>query len=121
PETQVLAVSRVPFSIGAADLDGNGWIDLVSASDNIGTSILYNQVGVFGNRTDLKGGGATIIAADFNMDGRKDLFVGPSHPLLFLQQTNGSFVKYGYDHIDYGGYGTIVADFNRDGRPDIFL
>src|SRR5204862_2737689 len=77
------------------------------------------------------GRGQGVLAADFNGDGRIDLYVANDlHPnLLFLNQGDGRFREAGAESgtaTDFmgkvqAGMGVDAADFNRDGRIDLFV
>jgi hypothetical protein len=125
------------FSAAVADFTGDGWPDLfISHHWHPGNLFLNNQNGTFGladasffssilDRHDCQ-------AADFNQDGRMDMFcsVGADRGTalkcngLFLQQADGTFVNVAYQWNigDSTGRGRhcAVLDANNDGYPDIF-
>ena len=93
-----------------------------------------------GNLTDIA---PQAILADLNKDGKKDIALQffclrnsengkpydgptPNKFIVFLQQSDGSFVNgtktlFGVEYVDLGGIAinSVVNDFNRDGYPDI--
>ncbi|MBI3866485.1 MAG: CRTAC1 family protein, partial [Planctomycetia bacterium] len=96
--------------------EGNGTFRDVSGETNVGAA---------------RGRGQGVVAADFNGDGRIDLYVANDlHPnLLFLNQGGGRFAESGVESgtaTDFmgkvqAGMGVDAADFNRDGRLDLFV
>lgn len=82
-----------------------------------------NQVGM--------GKGLGVVAADFNDDGRPDIYVGNDTVDNFLYMNRGEFqfeeigLLSGVARDDRGmangSMGIAVADFNRTGRPSIFV
>jgi FG-GAP-like repeat len=132
-------------SLAAADLTGNGKIDIVVAncgsgnfcSSSVGVVgvLLGNGNGTFQTAVTYSSGGygsASLAVADVNGDGKPDLLVanncadaacatGGSVSVL-LGNGDGTFqtaVPYGS-----GGYGAVsvaVADVNGDGKPDLVV
>lgn len=135
-------LKRVPFGPAdaairmaeAADLNGDGLLDIVAIDERRGVSIYFGQKdGTFssGNGTALDGGGATPYALslrDLNGDGRIDIVVGnveaPS-TIYFNDSSAPRSVLIGhYTTIHFGDnkgtvYGFAIADLDGDGLPDI--
>jgi hypothetical protein len=126
------------------DYDGDGWIDLFAvnsyadrdvnrweAAGGLPRSALYrNERGHFtevGERAHaalaVKGQGC--VAADFNGDGRTDLYVTTaSYDQLLWNNGNGTFTEgaRAAGIRTYGWHaGAAVADVNRDGRTDLYV
>ena len=128
------------FSVSTLDFDDDGWTDIYVACDST-ASILYhnNRDGTF---TDVgvtagaafnedgreqAGMGSTI--ADFNGDGRPDIFktnFSDDTSTLYRNNGDGTFddvtTAAGLGlYTKYLGWGTMFFDFDNDGWPDLLL
>jgi hypothetical protein len=113
----------------AADLNGDGFPDLVTAnySGNTVSVLLGNGDGSFKPQVTYSTGPSSVPAAvavaDFNADGVPDLVTadeGSNKVSVLLGKGDGSFQQ----RIDYATNGSgprdvAVADFNRDGFADV--
>ncbi len=127
------------------DYDGDGWLDLYAVNSYSievdvarwkeqgglpRSALFHNVAGRFtdvsrgsGADLDLRGNGC--VAADFDGDGRTDLYVSAAgYDALLWNAGGGRFVEgaraAGIDA--YGWHtGAAVADVNEDGRPDLFV
>ncbi len=129
------------FTPNWADIDNDGWLDLLIVSDYGHSRIFLNkQDGTFSLDTrtvltDENGMGAAV--ADYDNDGDLDWFVssiydpngfpegwwGVSGNRLYQNQGDGSFADVttvAGVRIGYWGWGSVFADFNNDGHLDIF-
>ena len=126
------------------DYDNDGWLDLFVVNGygegDIGayaafgglprTALFRNVHGRFVNVTRASHAGRAVrgegcVAADFNGDGRTDLFLttAQSDELLW-NNGDGTFTEGARSHgvVSYGWHaGAAVADVNGDGRPDLFV
>jgi hypothetical protein len=76
----------------AADLNGDGRVDLAGSNANAASVMLGNGDGTFGAKTDFPIGMQTqaVAAGDFNSDGRVDLMVTLNTPQLSLALLTGT-------------------------------
>src|SRR4030095_7461674 len=113
----------------AADLNGDGRVDLAGAGANAVSVMLGNGDGTFRPKTDLPLGMQTqaIAAGDFNSDGKVDLVVTlntPQFSLALLTGTGtGSFNAPTFFSNTSGFDSPAIADtdLNRDGRVDLVV
>jgi FG-GAP-like repeat len=119
--------------IAAADLDGDGWDDLVLASGGR-VDVFRNERGVFHQVSEDWGVGdelpvgdrilSVVIAADFDNDGFQDLFVGAEFGQPLLLRGDGRRFTVVPDSGLHTAERTIsasVADFDGDGFLDLYL
>jgi len=113
----------------AADLDGDGRVDLAGSNANAASVMLGNGDGTFGPKTDFPIGMQTqaIAAGDFNSDGRMDLMVTlntPQFSLALLSGTGtGTFNAPTFFPNTSGFDSPAIAatDLNGDGRLDLVV
>jgi hypothetical protein len=126
-------VGNLPSAITAADLDGDGRVD-VALTDvgGMGGSVIVaraNAGGALGTWTSYPVGAwpLSIIAVDVNADGRADLVtannLGGSHDGVSVLLGNGSGAFAAQPGQAAGPYpmGIGVADFDRDGKLDLVI
>lgn len=136
--------TRWTMAIGAADFNGDGFVDLYMANDfgpddlylNVKGEKFVNQKGnIFGSigKDTYKGMNATI--GDFDRNGIQDVYISNvHHPLQAEGSLMWSFSKDGENFLpnikeqatNWGvlnehrfGWGANAADFNLDGWPDL--
>jgi hypothetical protein len=160
PGSEVAAAQDITWAIALVDLDQDGDLDVVSGNDNAG--ILQTAVdpvhgidrgflrwlendgsGSFTDRTaaaglDQAGDWMGLAFADFDHDGRMDLFgsntgdyfeqffglpipLGIQTTRWFLQQPGGTFADPGVGDLVATpfGWGTAALDYDNDGDTDL--
>jgi hypothetical protein len=128
------------FSVSTLDFDDDGWPDIYVACDSA-PSILYHNnrdgtftdiavmAGVAFNEDGREQAGMGTTVADYNGDGRLDIFktnFSDDTPTLYRNEGAGVFSDVTYSaglgrHTQYLGWGTMFFDFDNDGWPDLIL
>jgi len=128
------------FSVSTIDFDDDGWPDIYIACDSA-PSILYHNnhdgtftdvavmAGVAFNEDGREQAGMGSSIADYNGDGRLDIFktnFSDDTPTLYRNDGDGVFTDVTYAaglglHTQYLGWGTMFLDFDNDGWPDLIL
>lgn len=122
----------------SADLDGDGWTELLVASDSTPTLLFHNgHNGTFSEEGAERGvafssdgeeqAGMGLALGDFNCDGKLDLFkthFSDDSSGLYLNDGTGNFTDMSFRsgiaaETRYVSWGTGFADFNNNGWPDI--
>jgi hypothetical protein len=128
--TWTYPVGSLPRSIAAADLDGDGLLDLAVANSGSGdVSVLLNQTD--GTFRDAVSYPSQIIqstywfpylsSADFNGDGRTDLAIlsNPCMVAFLINQGRGTFKDPVTHSLPYWTDFLIAADLNGDMKTDL--
>ena len=115
--------------IVAADVNGDGKLDLVaiSSSDSTISILLGNGDGSFqspqGAQILTASAGPTYLSvADLNGDGKLDLVEtasGARNVSVFLGNGDGTFGAQQDYRVGRGPNSVVIADFNADGSPDL--
>lgn len=109
----------------AADLNGDGLLDIVVIDERTGPAILYGAAPLeFGAPEPLGERGPTpysLALADLNDDGRMDILVGyvESHPVAFFNDGAGGFTAVPFGDDLGVAYGFATGDIDEDGTIDI--
>lgn len=109
----------------AADLDGDGRIDIVTGDEAKGV-FLYRNAGkrAFDSETTLSGkpGTYSIAIGDLNRDGKPDIVVGYQNArgsIHFNQSSANQFHEISWNDGQGAVYGLAIGDLDGDGWPDI--
>ena len=128
------------MSVAVADADGDGFVDVFVANDQMRNFLFRNRGGRAFAETGVEAGVAYTedgvpvsgMGADFrdlDQDGRPDVFLtalsGDRFP-LFLNTAEGFFVPathrlgLGFATVAMSGWGTGAYDFDNDGQKELF-
>ena len=110
----------------AADLDGDGLLDLVAIDENVGTAIYFGQRNdTFSEAVrvaDARPAPYALLVADVNGDRKPDIIVGNIEAPSAVHFNDGSGKRFHTTRVgDNQGtvYGFAVSDLDRDGVMDI--
>jgi hypothetical protein len=120
-----------PISVAVADFSRDGKPDLAVANSEYTGDYNYSVSVLLGTGTGtfqpainypLGGGAGSVVAADFNRDGKPDLAVDAYPGLTILMgKGNGAFVE-PVNNLLQGPPGSVVTgDFNLDGKLDLAI
>jgi hypothetical protein len=125
-ELSLVSTARIPWDVAAADLTGDGLLDLAvnSANEDVIAVLAGDGSGVF-TELDRHAVGptpATVVAADLDLDGNVDL-VGPTLDGLSILYGNGDGSFGATVDLAQGVHASdvAVADLDVDGIPDLVV
>jgi hypothetical protein len=113
--------------VGIADLDGDGYDDIVTANRGGNNISLFrnNGNGTFAAPTNINTVGSqetAVMITDANNDGIQDAFVGcfgSSEMVLMLGDGNGGLVFSSRSNLTGTPWAIAVGDINGDGNADV--
>lgn len=116
-----------PQSVFAADLDGDGDMDMLSASSFDNKIAWYKNLdgqGNFGPQqiiSESYTGSASVFAADVDNDGNMDVLAAAGAKLLWFKNTDGlgNFGNAQEISAEIGAISIFAADFDNDGDMDV--
>jgi hypothetical protein len=118
-------VGSGPIDITAADLNGDGKLDVVTVNSNSASVLFGNGDGTLqpARPVALNGVAYSIAVADLNGDGKADLVVNASRFTSFVQvllgNGDGTFLtSASYTVARFPGI-VVTGDFDGDGKPDV--
>ncbi len=128
------------FTPLVADFDNDGWPDIYIACDSTPSLYFHNlkgerfeeigvQAGVAYNDEGREQAGMGVTAADFNHDGRFDIFktnFADDTPSFYRNQGDNNFTDATIEsglavNTRYLGWGTAALDIDNDGWKDLIL
>lgn len=126
------------MGVGAADYDGDGFVDIYIANDHMVNYMYHNEAGKGFKEVGIPSGVAfnqvgegtismAVDFADYNSDGNLDLFVSDDgYCSLYENQGNGIFTEMAYPSgiavaaAQHVGWSSSFIDYDNDGDVDIF-
>lgn len=121
------------WAMCTADLDKNGYLDIIAGSSSSLRLIMTNASGMMGSMITLSASNffvQNLTCGDFNNDGWIDLFACDDNAMNHIYLNNGtgvlseSFTTMNFDVTgtdDSGNYGSLFSDFDNDGDLDLYI
>jgi hypothetical protein len=114
-----------PNGLVAADLNGDGFVDLVVSNANGSALVFMNDgtgtLALSGSPIALTSSGGKVVTGDFNQDGKADvaIIVGGNALNVLLGNGDGTFQTPVSYALGNGPTGLVTADLNGDGTADL--
>jgi hypothetical protein len=129
------------FGAVATDIDNDGWLDLFVANDSVPNFLFHNrgngkfdeiglEAGVAYSADGAARSGMGVDAADYDQDGRQDLFVANFNRERFSIYRNRGGLNFsdeagstgiGVATLMYSGWGVRFFDYDLDGDMDLIV
>ena len=124
---QTLNIPGGPRAVRVADLDGDGWNDLIVVVRNLDTVLTYRNTNGFLAPASERPVGLSpreLVLADLNHDGYPDAVVMNHHSqdvtVLTTFPRRVGFMAVDHMYLVNGNVvGLVIKDFNGDGRDDV--
>jgi hypothetical protein len=104
-----------------ADVNLDGYLDLLFAGDGRVFVLLGDGRGGLGEPLLLPGIGYSVAVADFNGDGIPDVVGIAGQVTILLGQGAAEFTRTAAINTGSSPIAVATGDFNRDGRPDVVV
>jgi uncharacterized protein (DUF2141 family) len=121
-----LAVGRSPISVCAADVNGDGKMDLICANESANTLTVLTNDGsggfVIASSPGVGSFPISVCAADVNGDGKMDLICANNGDKTLTVLTNdgsGGFMIASSPSVGSAPISVCAADVNGDGKLDL--
>jgi len=127
PEQIITTNINLPTTVYAADIDGDGDMDVLSASESDSMISWYentNGLGTFGSQHIISNtqGAHSVYATDIDTDGDMDVlsFSVYGNSITWYENTDGHG-GFSFHHIRYeeGVYAVFASDIDNDGDMDV--
>jgi FG-GAP-like repeat/Dockerin type I domain/EF hand len=124
-----LGLRQQPTSVCAADLNGDGKVDLICANQASSTLTVLTNDGsggfVIASSPEVRSNPSFVCVADVNGDGKVDLICANTAPDALTTMTvltndgSGGFVAASWPGVGQVHYSVCAADVNGDGKVDL--
>jgi tetratricopeptide (TPR) repeat protein len=114
-EVESLPIAAGTRNVAAADLNHDGWIDIVATTSS-GTHVFWNKDGKFQPGTLISSATTIFVIADLENRGASDVVIGTT---VMRNDRKGGFVARTAAGLPQQCASWTVRDFDNDGRTDL--